>query len=70
MQLVYALVPKHNSIDELVNSKANELAKKIVLRTGHNMKLENQGISNNKINEAIEELAQEIKREMKKSLWD
>ncbi len=70
MQLIYALVPKQNSIKELVNSKAHELAKKIVLRTGHNMKLEDQGISDNKIKAAIEELAEEIKREMRRSLWD
>ncbi len=70
MQLVYALVPKQKSIDELVISKSHDLAKKIVLRTGHNMKLENQGISDNKIKDAIEELADEIKREMRKTLWD
>ena len=70
MQLVYALVPKQNSIEELVNSKSHDLAKKIVLRTGHNMKLENQGISDKKIKDAIEELADEIKREMRKTLWD
>ncbi len=70
MQLVYALVPKQKSIDELVISKSHDLAKKIVLRTGHNMKLENQGISDDKIKDAIEELADEIKREMRKTLWD
>ena len=29
MQLVYALVPKQNSIKDLVDKKANELAKKL-----------------------------------------
>jgi len=70
MQLVYAFVPKQNSIEEMLDSKAKELAKKIVLRTGHNMQLENQGISDDKIKVAIEELKEEIKREMSKSLWD
>ena len=70
MQLVYALAPKQNSIEELVNSKSHELAKKIVLRTEHNMKLENQAISDDKIKAAIEELAEDIKREMRRSLWD
>ena len=35
-----------------------------------NMKLEDQGISENKIENSINDLANEIKREMRKSLWD
>jgi hypothetical protein len=34
------------------------------------MKLEDQGISDEKINKSIIDLATEIKREMRKSLWD
>jgi hypothetical protein len=34
------------------------------------MKLEDQGIGKAKIKESIKELAAEIKREMRKSLWD
>ena len=34
------------------------------------MKLENQAIPDNKIKTAIEELAEDIKREMRRSLWD
>lgn len=70
MKLVYALVPKNGSIDDLIQLKAEELAKKIVLRTNQNMKLEGQGIGDEKMNKTIKELAYEIKREMKKSLWD
>lgn len=70
LQLVYALVPKQGNIDDLIALKAKELAQKIVLRTNHNMKLEDQGIGDEKLAETIKELAFEIKREMKKSLWD
>lgn len=70
MQFVYGFVSENGTIDNLINIKAEKLAKKIVLRTNHNMKLENQGIGDEKINEAIKELANEIKREMRKSLWD
>ena len=41
-----------------------------MLRTNQNMKLEDQGIGDDKINETIKELADELKREMRKSLWD
>tara|TARA_R110002020_G_scaffold55963_1_gene154991 strand:- start:1521 stop:1982 length:462 start_codon:yes stop_codon:yes gene_type:complete len=70
LQLVYGFVPKDGTIDKLVNKNAEELARKIVLRTSHTMQLENQGISDEKINDSIKDLAQEIKREMRKSLWD
>jgi len=70
MQFVYGFVPNQNSIKDFVELKSRELAKKIVLRTSHNMKLENQENSENKIEQAIEELASEIQREMKKSIWD
>tara|TARA_R110002050_G_scaffold244268_1_gene380853 strand:- start:10329 stop:10790 length:462 start_codon:yes stop_codon:yes gene_type:complete len=70
MQLVYGFVPKDGSIENLISLKAKTLAKQIVLRTNQNMQLEDQGISEEKINESIHELAFELKREMKKSLWD
>ena len=70
MEFVYGFVPKRGSVENLVHYKAEELAKKIVLRTNHNMKLENQGNSDEQINQAIEDLANEIKRKMNKSLWD
>lgn len=70
LKLVYALVPKNGTINDLIQIKAEKLAQKIVLRTNQNMKLEDQGIGDEKIAKTIEELAQEIKREMRKSLWD
>ena len=70
MQLVYGFVPNDGTIDGLIDSKANKLARKIVLRTNQNMKLEAQGINDKKINQSIKDLATEIKREMRKSLWD
>jgi len=70
LKLVYALIPKNGTIDDLIQVKAEKLATKIVLRTNQNMKLENQGIGDEKIAETIKDLAYELKREMKKSLWD
>ena len=63
-------MPKDGTINNLINLKAEKLAKKIVLRTNQNMKLEDQGIGDEKITKTIKELADEIKREMRKSLWD
>ena len=38
LKLVYALVPKDASINDLIQIKATKLAKKIVLRTNQNIK--------------------------------
>lgn len=70
LKIVYALVPKNGTIDDLIDIKAENLAKKIVLRTNQNMKLEDQGIGDDKITKTIKDLANEIKREVRKSLWD
>jgi len=70
LQFVYGFIPKEGSINNLVHSKAKKLAQKIILRTNHNMKLEGQGIGDEKIETLINDLTEEIKREMKKSLWE
>jgi len=70
LKFIYGFIPKDGTIDNLINIKAEKLAEKIVLRTNQNMKLEDQGIGEVKIKETIKDLANEIKREMKRSLWD
>ena len=70
MNFVYGFVPIHGSAENLVDKRAHKLARKIVLRTSQNMQLENQGNSEERISQAITELANEIKQEMQKSLWD
>ena len=70
LKFVYGFVPKDGTIENLINRRAENLARKIVARTNQNMKLEDQGIGDEKIIETIKELASEIKREMRKSLWD
>jgi predicted DNA-binding mobile mystery protein A len=70
MQLVYGFVPNNGSLDALIEKRATELATKIVLRTNNTMKLEDQGITNERIKKAIKERAEEIKNEMPKILWD
>ena len=70
MQLVYGFVPNDGSLDALIEKKAMELAKKIVLRTSNTMKLEDQENSKQRIQKAIQERATIIKNEMPKILWD
>ena len=70
LKFVYAIVPKNGTFDDLIAKKAEKLAKQIILRTNQNMKLENQGIGDHKISEIIQDLTIEIKRDLRKSLWD
>lgn len=70
LKFVYGFVPKDGTVNNLVNINAEKLARRIVQRTNQNMKLEDQGLSDEKINQSISDLAIEIKREMRKSLWD
>lgn len=67
---VYGFVPKDGSLEKLIEKRAMEIAREIVLRTSHSMKLEDQGNSKERINKAIKERAEKIKNEMPKYLWD
>jgi predicted DNA-binding mobile mystery protein A len=70
MRLVYAIVPKQESLDKLITERARELAFKIVMRTSVSMKLEDQENSKPRLAALIEEKMQEIKEEMPKYLWE
>ena len=70
MQLVYAFVPNEGSLDAMIEKRAKELATKIVMRTANTMKLENQANSKKRIEQAIKERTEEIKKELPKILWD
>lgn len=70
MQLVYGFVPNDESLNAMIEKQATELATKIVLRTSNTMYLEDQGNTQKRIQLAIKERAEEIKRELPKTLWD
>ncbi len=70
MQLVYGFIPKEGSLAQMIERRANEIAKEIVLRTSQSMKLEDQENSKQRIEKAIKERAEEIKNEMPGYLWD
>lgn len=70
VKFVYGFVPIDGSIDSLLDRKARILAEKIILRTNHNMMLEDQEIEKGNLKNAIEDLSKEIKLELKRTLWD
>ncbi len=70
MRLVYGFVPEGGSIQEMIAQRAREVATQIVSRTSASMKLEGQENSADRIARAIDELAEELTREMPRYLWD
>jgi len=69
-RFVYGFIPKEGSLKKTIEKRAYEVAKEIVLRTSHTMKLEDQENSEGRIKKAIKERAEKIKNEMPKYLWD
>jgi predicted DNA-binding mobile mystery protein A len=70
MKLVYAFIPKDESLKKLIEKKALIKAKEIVERTSYTMMLEDQENSEERIKWAIKEKTDEIKNEIPKYLWD
>ena len=69
LQLIYGFIPKE-SLEKMIEKRAYEIAKEIVMRTSHSMLLEDQQNSKQRIEKAIKERAEEIKNEMPGYLWD
>jgi predicted DNA-binding mobile mystery protein A len=70
MKFVYGFIPKETNIEEIIEKRALEIAEEIVMRTSNTMQLEDQENSKLRIQKAIKNRAEEIKREMPKYLWD
>jgi predicted DNA-binding mobile mystery protein A len=70
LKLVYGFIPKHASLDMIIEKRAEEIAREIVTRTSASMKLEDQENSPKRLRKAINEKAKEIKLGMPKYLWD
>jgi predicted DNA-binding mobile mystery protein A len=70
LQFVYALLPKESSIEKIIEKRAVEVAREIVMRTSHSMKLEEQENREERLHRAIKDRAEQIKQEIPKYLWD
>ena len=70
MKLVYGFIPKEDSLEKMIEIRAREIAREIVIRTSNTMKLEDQENSKNRINKSIKNKAEEIIDAMPKYLWD
>ena len=67
---VYGFVPKESSLRAMVDKRIHTVAREIVMRTAHSMELEDQRNREERLEEAIGELAAKLKREVPRYVWD
>lgn len=70
MKFVYGFIPNEKTLEKMIDARAAELARNIVLRTSIQMELEDQGVSKERIEKAISEKTEELKNKIPKYLWD
>ncbi len=70
MKLVYGFIPRKKNLSQMIEDRALEIAKEIVLRTSNSMELEAQKNSAQRLDKAIRQRAFEIKEKMPRYLWD
>jgi predicted DNA-binding mobile mystery protein A len=70
LRFVYGFVSRESSIEKMIERRAYEVAKDIVLKTSQGVKLEDDENPQDRIDKAIEDKAYEIKKELPRYLWD
>jgi predicted DNA-binding mobile mystery protein A len=70
MKFVYGFIPQEKTLEKMLDARAEKFARIIVERASTQMELEDQKTSQKRINAAIKEKTEELKREMPKILWD
>jgi len=70
MDLVYGFISRHNSLEDMIEERAREIAEEVVLKTRQTMQLDNTRKSDNDINKAIQQKTYEISSKMPSNLWD
>lgn len=69
MQLVYAFVPK-NSLEDMVHQQARQIALKRMKRLNTTMRLEEQELSSEQKQKALEDMVNKIMIDEPKDFWD
>ena len=70
MDLVYGFISRHNSLEDMIEKRASEIAEELVLIKTSTTKLENQKKYSQEINKEILHKTYEISSKMPSYLWD
>lgn len=69
-ELIYAIVPKGtSSLENIINTRAKEIAKERVARVAHTMSLEAQSVDTNALKTQQDELTNSLTIHLNKKLW-
>ncbi len=69
-ELVYAIVPKgENSLDDIIQARAEQIANERVSRVAHSMSLEAQSVKSASIKVQKESLAKSLAEELGRKFW-
>jgi len=69
-KLVYAIVPKTGSLEDVIEAQARKKASQIVKRASTHMALEKQALTNEKTSAEVDRLANELMRIPPSNFWD
>jgi len=70
MDLVYGFISRHNSLENMIEERAREIAEEVVLKTRKTIQLESQKNSEIDIKKEILQKTYEISSAMPSYLWD
>ncbi len=68
-ELVYAIVPKGGSLEDIIKTRAENIAKKQVASVAHTMSLEAQSVDATALKRQQDELAESLMEHLNKKLW-
>lgn len=70
MKFVYGFIPNAETLDKMIEERAEKIARQIVERTSISMSLEDQKISDESLENNIKVKTEELKRKLPRMLWD
>ena len=70
MKFVYGFIPGEKSLEKMIEKRAYELARQIVLRTSVSMDLEDQKVTKARLEKAILEKTEDLMDKIPRYLWD
>lgn len=69
-RFVYAIVPAEGEVADIVHEQARRKATALIMRAGTHMALEKQSLSNEQTAQRIDDLADELVRDMPSDFWN
>ncbi len=69
-ELVYAIVPRSGTFEDLVQQRAAMVAKQLVGRANHSMRLEDQQVEQHEVSDQEQVVTRRLLAEWPRDLWD